>query len=256
MAIYDYTGTEIPFEDKTDIVKKFTGKNIIILADSIFDYETPDGFNIGYWLNKACGANVYNWAQGGTCMQKGKADNYDPYSFAGMADALATGTFTDQEKYQEDRSFTTQVAEMKAFDMTTADYLIVAYGTNDFWLEVTEAPETNLSDEFDKNTFIGAFNYGIKTLLTKYPTLKILCVGMQRMSQVSGKTGETVTGDAWAEALKEASSKLSVPYVDIYSDSLINKYTIGTLCNGQPHLSHEGKLRYVALIENALNLYY
>lgn len=49
---------------------------------------------------------------------------------------------------------------------------------------------------------------------------------------------------------------LAVPFVDIWSDSMINTITSGTLCNGQPHLSHEGKLRYAALVENALNYYY
>ena len=37
---------------------------------------------------------------------------------------------------------------------------------------------------------------------------------------------------------------------------MINEFTKGTLANGQPHLNHEGKIRYAHLIENALNLYY
>ena len=58
--MYDYLGNELKIEETTDLVKKFKGKNIVILADSIFDYETPDGFNIGFWIEKDIEANVLN----------------------------------------------------------------------------------------------------------------------------------------------------------------------------------------------------
>lgn len=252
--MYDYLGNEIKVEETTDLVKKFKGKNIVILADSIFDYEIPDGFNIGFWIKKNIEANVLNWAQGGCCMAKGKATNYDPYSFVGLADALATHTFTDQEEYATDRNFSEQVDEMKNFDMSKADYLIVAYGTNDFWRN----GKIEDSDEgYDTSTYIGAFKYGIKTLLTKYPKLKIVCLGIQNLGSLyidSG--GYTIYSSKYNEAIKKAAYDLAVPFVDIWSDSMINTITSGTLCDGQPHLSHEGKLRYAALVENALNYYY
>ena len=44
MAFYDYAGNEVTeFTETTDIEKKFKGKNVIWLGDSLIDYETPEG---------------------------------------------------------------------------------------------------------------------------------------------------------------------------------------------------------------------
>lgn len=254
---YDYQGEELRVTDTIDLIKKFEGKNIIILADSIFDYEQPDGFNIGEYIHQDINANVYNWAQGGCMMAKGKADNYDPYSFVGMVDALCTRNFTDQEKYMDDRGFTDRVTEMEKFDMSKCDYMIVSYGTNDLWLNTQDDPTDNANNELDTSTFLGAYRYGIKTLLTKYPTIKLLSIGFQGgMGAVNGKTGVYHSAKKWNEALKDISYDLSIPFLNMWSHSMINSYTQSTLTNGQPHLKKEGKKRYAALIENALNYYY
>lgn len=255
MAFYDYMGKElIESDDSTDIEKKFKGKNVIWLADSLIDYESPEGFTVAYWFQVDTKANCYNWAQGGCCMALGKADNYDPYSFVGLVNALTTGVFTEQDEYAEDRNFTEQVNEMKGFNMETCDYMVVAYGTNDFWRNCIVSNEEN---DLDTNTFEGAIRYGIKTLLTKYPKIKLIFLNLQRLPDVYIDSGGiTIYAEPYNNMINNVCAELSIPVVDIWNNSMINKYTTNVLCNGQPHLSHEGKLRYAKLIENALNLYF
>ena len=84
-----------------------------------------------------------------------------------------------------------------------------------------------------------------------------MCLGIQNLGSLyidSG--GYTIYSSKYNEAIKKAACDLAIPFIDIWSDSMINTITSETLCNGQPHLSHEGKLRYAALVENALNYYY
>lgn len=250
MIIYDGNGETVEVSGKNVL----DGANLIILADSVFDYEEPDGINVGELLALNTGANVYNWAQGGCCMALGKGADYDPYSFVGLANALVDGDFTNQEARAETRNFTEQVAEMKAYDMSTTDFLVVAYGTNDFWRNETVNDTTT---GFDTSTYIGAYKYGLRKILSAYPTIKVLCLGLQNMpSRYIDQGSITVYPQPYNDAIKSASADLSIPFLDIWNDSMINEYTKNTLCSGMPHLSHLGKIRYAALIANAFNLYY
>lgn len=263
MAVYDINGNVISSggggSSESSVLD---GKNVIILADSVFDYEQPDGINIGEMLAVTTGATVYNWAQGGCCMAKGKATNYDPYSFVGMVDALVEQDFTDQETYAQDRSFTAQVAQMKSFNMANCDFMIVAYGTNDFWRSCLYE---NPTDDEDVTYFSGATRYGIKTLLTAYPTIKLLFLNLQNMGDIYNETAAwyNATGSHYVESSKyndiinEVCAESAVPVLDIWNTSMINTYTTSTYCDGsKPHLKHKGKQKYVELINNAMNFYY
>ena len=262
MAIYDVNGTVISSGGGSG-KNTLDGKNVIILADSVFDYETPDGINVGQMLAVSSGATVYNWAQGGCCMAKGKATNYDPYSFVGMVDALATQTFTDQSTYAEDRGFTTQVAEMQAFNMSNCDFMLVAYGTNDYWRSCLY---DNPNDSEDVTYFSGAVRYGLKTLLTAYPFIKLIFVNLQNMGSTYNETAAwyNATGSHYVESarynqyINDICAEFAVPVLDIWNTSMINDYTDNELyCDGgKPHLSHRGKQKYVTMIENVFNRYY
>lgn len=264
MNIYDGYGNIIEISDAGGSGKNvLSKKNVIILADSVFDYEQPDGINIGQMLAVSSGATVYNWAQGGCCMAKGKATNYDPYSFVGMVDALTSGDFTDQIANAEERGFTTQVAEMQAFNMANCDYMLVAYGTNDFWRSCLY---DNPSDDEDVTYFSGAVRYGIKTLLTTYPSIKLIFLNLQNMGSIYNETAAwyNATGSHYVESsryngyINDICAEFAVPVLDIWNESLINNQT-KTIYNdpgGMPHLSHKGKQKYVTMIENAFNHYY
>ncbi|MDY2812328.1 MAG: SGNH/GDSL hydrolase family protein, partial [Dorea sp.] len=186
MAIYDYTGNEIIHEDVTDLVKKFRGKNVIWLGDSLIDYEKPEGYTVAYWFQKDTQANCYNWCQGGTSLATiGNAD-YDAFNASAMAVALTTGDFTDMDAHAEIRGFADRVAQMKNFDFSTAQYIIVEYGTNDVWKGCTL---DNADDLYDTSTSLGSLRTMYRTLLEYNPKLKIIQIGLQPWDAVNGNTG-------------------------------------------------------------------
>lgn len=251
MILYDGNGNEISTNGK-NVLK---GKKVVILADSIFDYEVPDTLNIGDYLATNNDCEVHNWAQGGCCMALGKASNYDPYSFVGLIDAITSRDFTNQIANAEERSFTAQVADMQAFDMATCDFIIVAYGTNDFW---RNCPIENQNDDDDPNYFSGAIKYGVHTLLTAYPSIKVLFLNLQHMNGTyidSGGVG-WVYPEPYNETINTMCESLSIPVLDIWGSSMINEDTAGVYHSGRPHLSRNGKLRYATMISNALDFYY
>jgi lysophospholipase L1-like esterase len=265
MAICDINGNVISSggtggASKSELQRKFGGKKIIWLGDSIHAYTYPDGVTIPYLFQYDSGATCYNWAQGGMTMAKMGVASYDPYSGVGMVDALISGDFTEQEAYAGDNhgtkqgNFYEQVAEMKAMDMSTVDTIIIEFGTNDAMNMVTLDNEEN---PLDTTTTGGSLRYMIKTLQTKYPALKIVVLNVQRMTGYADaehtKWYDSVNQN---EVIESVCSELAVPVIDIYNLLGVNDYTKGTLLSDGLHRSHKGKVKQAQIIENQMCLYF
>lgn len=266
MAIYDINGLEIVTgggsagSSQSELQRKFGGKNIVWLGDSIHAYAKPDGVTIPYLFQYHSGAKCYNWAQGGMTMALTGVENYDPYSGVGMVNALVSGDITDQETYSaEDHgtahgNFTEQVAEMKSIDMATVDSIIIEYGTNDALKLVTL---DNADNEMDTTTTGGALRYMIKTLQTAYPLLKIAVCNVQKMSgYADSEQQKPYDSKNQNEIIESICAALSVPMIDIYNLLGINSYTSSTLLSDGLHRSHDGKLKQVQIIENQMCMYF
>ena len=265
MAIYDIDGNIISTggtggTSQSELQRKFGGKKVIWLGDSIHAYSSPDGVTIPYLFGYHSGAICYNWCQGGMTMAKIGVENYDPYSGVGMVDALISGDFTDQETYaSEDHgtaqgNFMEQVAEMKAFDMASADALIIEFGANDAFKLVAL---DNEDDDLDITTTGGALRYMIKTLQTAYPLLNIAVCNVQKIAGYADsehqKPYDSVNQNA---VIKSVCEELSIPVIDLYNLLGINDYTSGTLLSDGVHRSHKGKLKQVQIIENQMCYYF
>lgn len=261
MSLYDINGNKITSDGTSssgstvsELQRKFKDKNIIWLGDSIHAYTQPDGVTIPYLFQYHSGAKCYNWCQGGTTMAKMGVANYDPFSGVGMVDALISGIFTNQEAYQEDRNFTSQVSEMKAFDMSTADNLIIDFGTNDALKDVTLDNEEN---EFDTYTTGGALRYMIKTAQTAYPKLGIAVCNVQKMTGwLDSEHTKSYNSKNQTDLINQICSDLSIPIIDIYNLIGLNDYTFATLLSDNLHRSHVGKLKQVQVIENRMVDFY
>ncbi|MGN0405343.1 MAG: SGNH/GDSL hydrolase family protein [Bariatricus sp.] len=262
MSLYDINGNEILFDSESspsgssvsELQRKFKGKNIVWLGDSIHAYSQPDGVTIPYLFEYHSGAKCYNWCQGGTTMAKMGVANYDPFSGVGMIDALVTGAFTDQETYQEDRNFSSQVSEMKSFDMSTADYVIIEFGTNDTLKDITL---DNSENTFDTTTTGGSLRYMIKTLQTVYPKLGIAVCNVQKMTGwLDSEHTKSYNSKNQTDLINLVCSDLCIPIIDIYNLIGLNDYTSETLLSDNLHRSHAGKLKQVQVIENRMVDFY
>jgi lysophospholipase L1-like esterase len=266
MAIYDINGNEITsgggstVKAQTELQRRFSGKKIIWLGDSIHAYPSPDGVTIPYLFQYDSGAICYNWAQGGMTMAKMGVANYDPYSGVGMVDALISKNFTEQEAYAADNhgtkngNFHSEVAEMKAMDMSTVDAIIIEFGTNDAMKMV---PLDNEENPLDTTTTGGALRYMIKNLQTKYPTLKIVVLNVQRMAgYADAEHKQYYDSKNQNEVIESVCAELAVIMIDIYNLLGVNDYTKGTLLADGLHRSHKGKVKQAQSIENQMCLYF
>lgn len=261
MAICDINGNVISSggsggTGQSEIQRRFSGKKIIWLGDSIHAYTQWDGLTIPYLFSYESGAKCYNWAQGGMTMAKMGIPNYDCYSGVGMVDSLISGDFSQQEAYAADNhgtkngNFYTEVAEMKAMDMSTVELVIIEFGTNDAMKMV---PLDSEEDPLDTTTTGGALRYMIKQLQTKYPKLKIAVLNVQRMTgYADAEHTKWYDSKNQNEVIEGVCAELAVPMIDIYNLLGVNDYTKSALLQDGLHRSHHGKVVQCRIIENAL----
>ena len=261
MGLCDIYGNEIQTggtggSSQSELQRKFSGKNIVWLGDSIHAYSQWDGVTVPYLFQYDSKANCYNWCQGGMTMALMDNPSYDAYSGVGMIDAIVTKNFTAQETYANDDhgtaqgNFLQQVAEMKSLDFSKVHTIVIEFGTNDTMKMVSLDNDKN---ELDTHTTGGALRYMIKTLLTAYPNLNIVVCNVQKMTGwADSEHTKWYDSTEQSNLINEICKELSVPVIDIYNDLGLNDYTKSNLLHDGLHRTHNGKLKQVQLIENRL----
>ena len=210
-----------------------TGKKVICLGDSI----TENG-DYPVRLATLTGATVTNCGFGGSRLAFSTGD-YAYFSFHKLADYISTGDYSDLTaacaRLAGSDDNTAIAARLAAVDWSTVDYIVAAYGTNDYG-----SPNVTLGTTTDTTgaTFRGAINYAVNKICTAYPNIKILFVSpiwRSRYDSGDGNDSDTYAnsrGDYlldFVDAMKEMSALNKMPCVDMYRTSGINKYNGATL---------------------------
>lgn len=211
----------------------FSGKTMVCFGDSIF----ANGI-ISSTIAKKTGAKVHNVAFGG-CRMSTHDNNYGPFSMYKIANAIVDRNFAAMDAnadLADDKRvvpayFKNNKELLKTIDFNTVDYVLIAFGTNDF----TAFKEISQNGSTSVETFDGALRHTINTILKKYPHIKIvLCTPIYRfyMSQdgafledsdtKTNKIGKKLTD--YGAAIKKVAAEYDIPVVDNYKVG-INKET-------------------------------
>ena len=230
--------------------KKFEKKNIIWLGDSIHAYTEPDGITVPEYFECHSGAKCYNWCQSGTTMALMDEEAYDPYSGVEMVNALISRDFIELDEFRVEQGFEAQIAEMKAFDMDEADYMILEFGTND---AIREIPPDNGVQKMDVYTTGGALRYILHILKEQYPALKIFVCNVQPgRGHIWGDSSREYDFQVVSEVIERVCDEYEVPMIDIYGELGLTSENEEDILSDGLHRSHEGKLRQVHAIEKKL----
>ena len=242
---------------------KLYGTKIVNFGDSIFGNKRPPN-DISTAIANKTGATVYNLGFGGCRMSASHNADWDAFSMASIATAIASNDFTDQDAVDISTAgmptyFTETLALLKSIDFANVDAITIAYGTNDFGQSVDFDNQNNL---YDKTTFCGALRYSIETLMTAYPQLKVfVCTPTYRFwmteqgefindSDTEVRNGKKLTD--YVQAVIEIAESYHVSSIDNYYTLGINKFnrshwfpeTDGT---------HHNKLGGILIAEHMIN---
>jgi lysophospholipase L1-like esterase len=212
------------------------GKKLVYFGDSIVEFGNyPDT------IASITGMTVTNAGIGGTCMGRHPNTNYNALSMHKLADAVVSNVWTEQDTAATTlgAAYTTIISRLKSTNFSQIDYVVFAYGTNDF------AYASNLGTKDDSDpvgSFYGAINYVINKLQTAFPHLKISMVTTMFSSKIAVDKGDSdITASFYgkyrtefADTMVEAGGTNHVPVWNAYRNSNINKY------NASLYLSSDG----------------
>ena len=177
-------------------------------------------------MKRMTGASIFNAGIGGTYMSQTSGAN-----FCDMVDAIISGDWSDVDVYisnliSQNTEFTgllTTIGAIKTLNFSTVDYVIIAYGTNDWAGNVPMGDDTSTS----KSEFIGALKYCINALLTAYPHLRIYIVAPAFRNDAGNTENDkhlNKTLAQYSSEIENISHKLSFPCLNLYSDGMVNNY--------------------------------
>ena len=229
--VFDIEYTEYGNEKS---VYNLIGKTVVCFGDSITgNYYFGD--NYPYQIEEKTGAKVYNVGFGGCRMELTNESPIlyvNPFSMVSLADAVVSEQSdrwstqdTNANSFASKNVVKARLAILKSIDFSNVDIVTIAYGTNGIG-----RPLDDSENPLNTYTYAGATRYAIKTLLTKYPHLRIvLLTPIYRWFSATSDDGDThqVGGQTLLDRvtkLLEVGVEIKIPTIDLYHTLGINKY--------------------------------
>lgn len=171
--------------EKSPRIKDYLSRkgNLVLLGDSLFG---KGEYNIlAAMLRDITDLKVYNAGFGGCMMSWRTTDgssDYDALSFVGVADSIAEQNFDHVvlaalSKGTSSNPYQRRAAELKSVDWSQPTTILVDYGNNDYSNGTIIGKEWEYTDainSYNKETLLGAMNYGLHKIIEVYPTHRII----------------------------------------------------------------------------------
>lgn len=162
------------------------------------------------------------------------------------------------DDYLEERSVIKQIEESTISD---GDLVLIFAGSNDYKSGVAKiGNNTDINDY----SFKGALNTCIKNLLSKYPGAKILIASPLFRARLDAddfrNSDDTPINELYlqdyANAMKEICEYNHIPFLDLHTTSMINKYNFTKYLKDRFYLNDNGHDMIADKIFSALNYFY
>ena len=202
------------------------GKTIVCFGDSIVG-NAVSPYDYPSIIAKQTGANVINAGFGGCRMSAHPTAGYNAFSMYKLADAIVSGTWTEQETSTAEISNKAEhLTALKAVDWSKVDIITIGYGTNDINAAVAI---DSTSNAIDTNTYLGAFRYSVQKILTAYPKIQIVALTpIYRYWTDESKDSDDKKAYTYGDKLIQCASEYKLLAFDLYRTTGINKYTKDT----------------------------
>lgn len=254
--------------NKSPKIKEYLSRteNLVLLGDSIVGYYQRN--LLENRLMMLSDKQVFNCAFTGCRMSWRTADGsspYDLFSFVGVADAVTETITPPQERYHDmldaingESVIKTRMWQryisLKEVDFTKPTHIIVNYVNNDL---TSDAVIGDLwaydAESFDKTTLLGAMNYGIQTLLTKYPHIRLTFMtpvyrNIDNLPPYAYTNTLNKSAMDYGDAITENAGRLGISVFDLLHFSRRNYYNLSEYLQDASHYNAKGFAMFAELL--------
>ena len=232
--------------EKSDLL---SGKKVVCVGDSIWGLVT-DGTGIAALVEEMTGATVENYAIPGTTASKvsfqGENSDIEMYSLTCIVEALEKEESTFQSSGESLRD-----------SLEDAEYLIIAYGLNDYFHGI----EIESEEQNDTATYKGALSYAVEYFRQNYPELQIVLIGqtycqfyaygvVEQDSDTKDFGGGV--GTDYAKAVQEVADSYQLIYINQYESLPIHEWNGTLYLEDATHLNERGRREYAKVVSKHL----
>lgn len=224
-------------QNETEVVKFLQDKKIVVFGDSIWNAARGED-GISEYIQQKTGATVYNCAIGGTTAAlvegENSMENWTSNCFNGMI--YVARKLVPAEKVLGDNTVVLDI--IKQVDFAEMDYVIVSYGLNDFFCDVSIYPK----EYYEITNYVGALRNGITKLKENYPHLKIIVISPTYTQMFEGE--KTFEIGNYVEAARGVAAEMEVEFLDMFHTLGNNAESRMEHLGDGVHLSAEGRKVY------------
>lgn len=225
---------------------RFAMKTIVTLGDSIT--EGSGGYSWPAMFAEMTGANVINGGFGGCRMavhdHSSVGHIWDPFCMYRLSERIAGDAAGSEEDGWQSLIESAQIKDAESggtpftpiaeslanLDWSDVDYVVIAYGTNDFRGSGGDGVPIGTDEDMTGETFKGAINVTINNILTARPGIKILFATPLWRSRVSVSgedsnvtpNGSGVFLREYADAIVSRAKAYQIPVLDLHDECGIN----------------------------------
>ena len=236
-SIMDAINDDEAAQNETEVVKSLQDKKIVVFGDSIWNAARGED-GISEYIQQETGATVYNCAIGGTTAAlvegENSMENWTSNCFNGMI--YVARKLVPAEKVLGDNTVVLDI--IKQVDFEEMDYVIVSYGLNDFFCDVSIYPK----EYYEITNYVGALRNGITKLKESYPHLKIIVISPTYTQMFEGE--KTFEIGNYVEAARGVAAEMEVEFLDMFHTLGNNAESRMEHLDDGVHLSAEGRKVY------------
>lgn len=209
---------------------------IVVFGDSIWN-EGRGTDGISEQVMEQLDVEIYNCAIGGTTAAVDgdvpEREEWDSRSFGGMV-YVARGIIDADELMPDDAA----CEVIKQVDFNEVDYVIVSYGLNDYFSDITVYPK----EYYDKSSYVGALRYGIHRLQKSFPHLEIILTSPTYCEWFKGERQFEL--GRYVECARGVAQEMDVHFLDMYHALGKNPEEKMEYLSDGVHLTSEGRALY------------
>ncbi len=226
-----------------------SGKNIVCFGDSIWAL-VQDDTGIGACVEEMTGAKVTNYAISGTTASKTigtKKEN--AYSYGSLMEIV--------EGLENDGDFGDGLGHITMESLENADYIIIAYGLNDYFNGILAMTE----NKNDITTYEGSLRYAVESLKAHFPKAEIVLIGQTYCqfysygivaddSDTHNRGGGI--GTDYVETVRNIAKEYDLLFINQYENVPMNEWDGKLYLEDATHLNEKGRVVYAKAVAEAL----